>query len=96
MSPLKHIHTLDFLRERLFFKENDPLFPFYLYCSAAISFAIIIIRFLTLYDEHTDYDTFWYTKGTIIFYLTLIIITVSLFITHFKKYKVFKTFFLQN
>lgn len=88
LSQLKHIHSLDFEKERQFFRENDPLFPYYLYCSAFISIAIMIIRFLTLYDEHTDLGKFWYSRGSIVFYFTFTIILVSLFVTHYKKYEV--------
>jgi hypothetical protein len=65
------------------------MFPFYLYSSGLISVAIMTIRFLTLYDEHANWDTFWYTNGSIVFYFTVIFIAFSLYITHKKNYEVF-------
>ncbi|CAG2107281.1 unnamed protein product [Medioppia subpectinata] len=87
-STIRHIHTIDLEHERQYLHEKDPLFPFYLYFSALITIAIMIIRFLTLYDEHTDWGTFWYTNGTIVFYLTVSIIAISLYFTHKKKHEI--------
>ncbi|CAG2165322.1 unnamed protein product [Oppiella nova] len=75
-TNLKHIHTLDLKLERLYFQENDPIV------------AIMTIRFLTLYDEHANWGTFWYTNGSIVFYFTVIFIAFSLYITHKKNYEI--------
>lgn len=88
MSQLRHIHTLDKQKEKLYLQENDPLFPVYLFCSFGISLAITIIRFLTLFDDHTDEGPFFMTPGTIIFYVILVIIGVSLAVTYYKDHQV--------
>jgi hypothetical protein len=87
-SQFKHIHTLDLDKERLYLKQSDQLFSLYLYCSIAICVAIMSIRFLTLFDEHSD--KIWFSVGSIICYVTLLIIALSLGITYFMKHQVSK------
>jgi hypothetical protein len=93
-SQFKHIHTLDLDKESLYHKQSDPLFSHYLYCSIAIWVAIMIIRFLTLFDEidqsNKKIERIWLSNGSIICYVTLLIIALSLGINYFMKHQVSK------
>lgn len=79
---------MDRVRERAYFHQADPLYPYYLLACAVITLVIILIRFLAMYDAQyiAQDSSFWYETGNFACYVALILIVTALALTFgFKK-----------
>ena len=68
------LRKIDWRREKEYFNQPDQMFPYYLIASLIISFAIITIRYMTLYDVVIWYQDPAAAKSTSTLSITFLII----------------------